>query len=132
MTIGCLGSIPFEVSSKEIKTIRDASWSGSASIQTHQRHLDNALQEFVGVDPDSFTFNIRISKYLGSDPIADVATIFEYERTGTAVPLVIGTKGYGKYRWLVKKHKTTLEHYDIAGDVVGVDLSITLTEYTKG
>ncbi|MBQ6052975.1 MAG: phage tail protein [Clostridia bacterium] len=132
MKIGCLGDIVFEVSDKEMKTIRDATWSGSASIATHQRHLDNALQEFVGVDPDSFEFKIRISQFLGSDPLTDISKLFDYERGGTAVPLTIGKKGYGKYRWLVKKHKTSLEHYDKVGNLVGVDITVTLTEYTKG
>lgn len=131
MLIGCLGNIPFEVSTRAIKTIRDAAWSGSASIQTHQRHLDNALQEFVGIDPDSFTFNIRISDYLGSSALSEISKIFDYERNGTAVPLVIGSKGYGKYRWLIKKHKVTLEYYDKYGNLIGADISITLTEYTK-
>ncbi len=132
MKIGCLGEIAFEVSSKEIKTIRDVAWSGSASISTHQRHLGNCLQEFVGIDPDSITFNIRISKYLGSDPLEDIGRIFEYERGGVAVRLVIGSKTYGKYKWLIKKHKTALEHFDKNGDLVGVDISLTLTEYTMG
>lgn len=131
MQIGCLGEILFEVSPDVIQTLRDATWSGSVSISTHQRHLQNTLQEFVGVDADSFTFNIRISRYLGADPLSVLNTIFDYERNGTALCLVIGEKMYGKYRWLIKKHKATLEHYDKNGNLVGADVSLTLTEYTK-
>ena len=131
MTVGCLGDIAFEVSAKSIKTIRDATWSGSASIATHQRHLQNSLQEFVGIDPDSFTFNFRISAWLGSNPLTDISKLFEYERSGTAVRLIIGGRGYGKYRWLIKKHKVTLEHYDKWGNHVGADIAVTLTEYTR-
>lgn len=132
MILGCLGSIAFEVSTRTVKTIRDAEWSGSVTIQTHQRHLDNALQEFVGIDPDAFTFSIRISNYLGADPLSAVSQLFAYERSGTPIPLIIGSKIYGKYRWLIKKHKTALEYYDKYSNVIGVDVSVTLTEYTKG
>lgn len=131
MKIGCLGDIIFEVSDSTIRTIQDATWSGSASIQTHSRHLDNALQEFVGIDPDGFTFNIRISKYLGADPLVDIPKLFDYERTGTALPLVIGKKAYGKDRWLIKSHKSTLETFDREGNLVSANVSITLTEYTE-
>lgn len=131
MKIGCLGEIAFEVSDSTIKTLRDVSWSGSASISTHQRHLGKGLAEFVGADPDSIDFKIRVSKYLGADPLADIAKIGQYEKNGTAVPLTIGTKTYGEYRWLIKKHKITLEYFDAKGDLTSADISLTLTEYAK-
>lgn len=132
MKVGCLGDIVFEVSDGEIKTIRDASWSGSVSISTHQRHLDNALQEFVGINSDSFEFKIRVSMFLGSDPLKEIEKLLDYERSGTAVQLTIGKTSYGKYRWLISKHKITLEHFDKAGNLVGADITVSLTEYTKG
>lgn len=131
MKIGCLGDIAFEVSDRAVKTISNATWSGSASIHTHQRHLTNALQEFVGIDPDGFTLTIVLSKYLGVEPMTDIVKIFEYERSGTAVPLVIGTKAYGKYRWLIKSHKVKMEHYDRQGNLTSCKVDVTLTEYTK-
>ena len=131
MKIGCLGDIIFEVSEKVIKTIQSANWDGSATIHTHSRHLDNSLQEFVGIEPDSFSLTITVSKYLGADPLEVIAQIFNYERTGTAVPLVIGKKPYGKYRWLVKNHKSKMNRYDGEGNLVSADITISLTEYTE-
>lgn len=131
MRIGCLGDVAFEVSASIIKTIDSVVWSGSANIQTHQRHLDNSLQEFVGIDPDAITFTITLSKYLGADPLTDIVKIFDYERGGIAVPLTIGNKAYGKYMWLVKNHKTKMEHYDREGNCISAKVDVTLTEYTK-
>ena len=131
MEIGCLGDIAFKVSDSVIKTITKATWSGSANIHTHQRHLDNALQEFVGINPDGFTFSMILSKYLGVDPLTDITKLFEYEHGGVAVPLTIGNKGYGKYRWLVKSHKIKMEHYDGRGNLTSATVDVTLTEYTK-
>ena len=130
MRIGSLGDIAFEVSDSVIKTLNNATWSGSANIQTHQRHLDNALQEFVSIAPDGFTFRIKLSRYLGVDPMTEVVKIFEYERGGIAVPLTLGNKAYGKYRWLIKSHKVKLELYDGRGNLTSCDVDVTLTEYT--
>ena len=55
------------------------------------------------------TFDIVLSAYLGVDPIAEVVKLWNYERGGIAVPLVIGNKGYGKYRWSVLDHKMKMK-----------------------
>lgn len=131
MIIGCLGDVVFEVSDSVIKTIDKATWSGSANIQTHQRHLDNALQEFVSIAADGFTFTLKVSRYLGAEPMTEISKIFEYERGGIAVPLTLGNKSYGKYRWLVKSHKVKMEIHDGRGNLTSATVDVTLTEYTK-
>lgn len=131
MVVGSLGDIIFEVSSATIKTLQSINWNGSANIQTHTRHLDNSLTEFTGVSPDGFTFSIKLSKYLGVDPMIDIVKIFNYERSGTTLPLTIGLKPYGKYRWLIKSHKTKIEHTDGRGNITSATVDVTLTEYTK-
>lgn len=131
MIIGSLGDIVFGVSNSVVKTLQNINWSGSANIQTHTRHLDNSLTEFTGVNPDGFTFSIKLSKYLGVDPMVDIAKIFNYERSGTTLPLTIGSKAYGKYRWLIKSHKAKIEHTDGRGNITSAIVDVTLTEYTK-
>ena len=79
MQIGCLGDIIFEVSDKVVRTIEDVTWSGSVSIHTHTRHLDNSLQEFVSIDPDSFKFSIMLSSYLGVNPMDEIVKIAAYD-----------------------------------------------------
>jgi len=129
--IGCLGDIPFIVSSDAIQTIDNAVWSGSARYGEHQRHLTNALTEFTGIDPDTFSFDITLSAYLGVNPMTAIVKLWQYERNGTAVPLTIGNKGYGKYRWTVKKHKINMQTYDGLGNLTGAAVSVDLLEYLK-
>lgn len=129
--IGCLGDIPFIVSSDAIQTIDNAVWSGSARYGEHQRHLTNALTEFTGIDPDAFSFDITLSAYLGVNPMTAIVKLWQYERNGTAVPLTIGNKGYGKYRWTVKKHKINMQTYDGLGNLTGAAVSVDLLEYLK-
>lgn len=132
MIVGCLGDVVFKVSEDEIKTIRDAQWSGKGGWQQHKRHMKMPLPEFVGPELDSFKFNIRISAYLGvRDVIDEIATLLSYEREGKILPLFLGEKIYGRYRWTLNSHTVKMEHTDRAGNLTDADLSITLTEYPR-
>ena len=51
---------------------------------------------------------------------------------GEGVGLVIGGKGYGKYRWTIKDHKTKMEYTDANGDLYAVEVTAELLEYLKG
>ena len=132
MAIGSFGGIVFSVSSKTIKTLRDLTRNGSADIQTHKRHLNVDLPEFVGRGLESISFNIRLSKYLGvSNPQTDLNKLISYEQNGTPKSLILGTTKFGSNKWLISKHKVTYEHYDESGNPVTFDVSLTLTEYPK-
>lgn len=131
MQIGCLGDIAFKVSSDMVRTISNVTWSGSANYNTHARHLTDALTEFTGLAPDEMSFDIVLSAFLGVDPMTDLVKIWEYERKGQALPLVIGSKAYGKYRWVIKSHKVKMEHFDGNGNVLSATVSISLLEYIK-
>jgi phage protein U len=129
MQIGCLGDIVFEVSSKTIETFDKMQWSGSARYSEHQRHLTHALTEFTGLNPDTITFEMVLSVYLGVEPMGELTKLWNYERSGKAVPLVIGERAYGKYRWVVKSHKTKMQTYDKRGNLTGATVSVDLLEY---
>ena len=106
-------------------------WSGSVRFATHQRHLQNALTEFTGVDPDKMSFDIDLVEELGADPMVEMVKLWEYERAGEAVPLVIGEKAYGKYRWTILSHKMKTKAHDYKGSVSCVTVSVNLQEYLE-
>lgn len=130
--IGCLGDIVFTVSDEMVLTLDNMKWSGSARYATHQRHGINALTEFTGIDPDKISFDITLSAELGIDPLTEVVRLWNYERSGQAVPLVVGEKGYGKYRWNVVSHEEQMVSHDKAGNVMDAKVSVTLQEYIRG
>ena len=99
---------------------------------THERHLTHALTEFTGLDPDKITFDILLSADLGVDPIAEVVKLWNIERSGQAVPLTVGTKGYGKYRWNILKHEMKMKTFYGNGDVHTATVSVSLQEYLGG
>ena len=129
--IGCLGDIVFRVSADVIETADRVIWSGSARYAEHRRHLGNALTEFTGVDADKFSFEITLMDELGADVMGELVKIWGYERKGTALPLVLGTKFYGKHRWSIINHRIAMKYFDPEGNLTGAAVSISLLEYVN-
>lgn len=129
--VGCLGDIAFFVSSELVETCSNVKWSGSARYSTHERHLADALTEFCGLDPDEFSFDIVLSSDLGIDPMEELVKIWSYERDGTALPLILGDKAYGKYRWCIISHETAMDKFDARGNLTWATVSISLLEYLE-
>lgn len=135
--IGYLGKsaddgIQFVVSREVFRTPKNLKWSGSARYATHERHNTHVLTEFTGLDPDRFSFDILLTAEMGVDPLKEVVKVFDYERDGEALGLVIGGKAYGKYRWNIVSHETKIEYTDKNGDMYAVEVSVELVEYLKG
>lgn len=131
MQVGVLGDIVFQVSSNVVQTLDNLQWSGSARYGEHERHLTNALTEFTGIDPDTMSFDMELSAYLGVDPMAELVKIWTYERSGKPLSLVVGERAYGKYKWTIKSHKIKMRTYDKRGNVTGASVSVELLEYLK-
>ena len=127
--IGCLGDITFTVSDEIVKTLTNWSWSGSVRYAVHNRHNYHAMTEFTGIDPDKVTFEMKLDKSLGVNPMEDVVKLWWYERDGEALPLTISTTAYGKYRWVVVSHDVKIDATDAVGNVIAVTVNVTLQEY---
>ena len=89
------------------------------------------MTEFVGNNPDKFTFKILLSAYLGVDPMKMATKIIQYRRDGKALALVIGDNAYGKYRWTIINHDIELTTTDGNGNVISMTVSVTLQEYLR-
>lgn len=131
MRIGCLGDIPFVVSSDAVLTPTNFTESASATYATHQRHLDNAITEFIGNNPDTITFDMEISAWLGVDPQGEINKLWDYIRNAKPISLVVGNIVYGKYRWVVKSFKTKTKHTSKDGTWMAVTVSVSLLEYIR-
>lgn len=129
--IGCLGNIIFQVSDEIVETLDAVEWSGSARYSVHQRHNMNALTEFTGVDPDKISFEMILTHELGVNVMDELVKIWTYERAGESLPLVIGDKPYGKYRWNIVSHKMLFLNQDRWGNAYTAKVSIELQEYLR-
>ena len=129
--MGCLGQLVFQVSQEVLETIDGLEWSGSARYAVHQRHNQNALTEFTGLDPDKITFSMFLSQELGVDVMAELVKLWNYERKGESVYLVLGEKCYGKCKWNVVSHKIQAKNYDKYGNLESAEVSVELQEYLR-
>ncbi len=129
--IGCLGDIAFTVSSSVVRTLDNFQWSGSARYAAHQRHLGRGLLEFTGVDPDKISFDMTLSTQLGASPAREISKIAKYESKGRTLPLTIGSKAYGTYRWVITGHSVKAKTFDRRGNLSVVVVSVNLQEYVR-
>lgn len=129
--VGCLGDILFQVSDQTITAINNVKWSGSARYSTHQRHNGNALTEFTGVEPDRMSFEIILPEERGKGARTELKKIWEYKRSGEALPLTLGTRPYGKYRWTILGLDLTVVNTDAKGNFISGTVAIELQEYLE-
>lgn len=127
--LGYLGDILFVTNSNIIETPNNIQWSGSARFAEHQRHLNHTLTEFTGIDTDKMSFELTLTSELCVDVMGELTKIWTYERKATTLPLVIGEKAYGKYRWTIKNHKIAMRYFDSMGNLTTAIVSINLLEY---
>ncbi len=129
--VGAFGSLVFQVSERTIQTIDSAEWSGSARYAVHQRHNQNALTEFAGLDPDKFKFSMTLLRELGASVMYSLTLLWDYQRKGEAHHLVLGDKCYGKSRWAVASHNIALKQYDRRGNLTAAEVTVELLEYLR-
>lgn len=131
MKIGRLGEVNFEVSGDAIKTLCDLSITLSARKQTHERHAMKGVVEFGGADPATVEFKMLLSRYLGADVRTDYETLRTYIESGRTLMLTLGGRTCGDYRWLITKLKASAQHFDRRGEIVTMEVSVSLIEYLK-
>lgn len=129
--IGSLGDIVFSVSRNQVKTFTGLKWDSSAQYSTHNRHLKDPLLEFTGTDADTISFKMTFSVFLGVDPMGEITKLLSAERAGKVMRLVIGSKAYGKYKWVITKTSKDLERFDNKGNLLAAQVSVSLKAYSR-
>jgi len=128
--VGSLGDVVFEVSHDTVETIDNITWSSGAKWEEHDRHLQDPALEYTGMEADQMEFEIVLSRYLGVNVMEEIKRLFRYEREGIPLPLVIGNKAYGKYRWIIE---STSRKFDVTGPAgpEKATVRLSLKGYTK-
>lgn len=127
--IGVLGDIVFSVSKDAINTFNNLKWDSNTKYATHERHLQEELLEFLGPAAETITFDMNFSAFLGVDPMKEIAKLLNAERKGTVMRLVIGTKAYGKNKWVITGTGKALERFDNKGNLLVAKVGVSLKAY---
>lgn len=128
-SIGTFGDIVFSVSKSQVNTFDGMKWDSSAKYASHNRHLKDVLLEFTGTDADKITFSMYFSVFLGVDPMTEIVKLLNIERSGRAERLIIGKKGYGKYKWVITSTSKDLERFDDRGNLIVAKVNVSLMAY---
>jgi phage protein U len=129
--IGTLGDVVFSVSKSQVSTFDGLKWNSSAKYSAHDRHLKDPLLEFTGNNADTISFSMYFSAFLGMNPIAEIAKLLTAERNGRVSRLVIGSKAYGKNKWVITSLSKDLERFDNKGNLLIAKVNISLQAYSE-
>lgn len=129
--IGYLGLVVFVVSDSMVKTLDSFTLTESATYVQHDRHLKTPRLEFTGIEASTITFELILSAYLGGDVWSDYDKLETYMSDGVAVPLKIGDKTYGNYRWCIEKLVLKGNTTDGDGNWTSAEVSISLISIEK-
>jgi len=132
MMVGCLGDVEFSVSADLVKTLENFAWKASARYGSHERHGMKSLPEFTGMDDDTVTFDVTLSEAFGLRNVQrEINLLMKYLRDGEVLPLVIGSKSYGVYRWVLTEVSVKNRTTDGSGRVIDALVSLALLEYPR-
>lgn len=127
--VGTLGDIVFSVSRSKVKTFDGLKWESSAKYATHDRHLKDVLLEYTGTEADTISFTMFFSVFLGVDPMGEITKLLNAERSGKVMRLVIGSKAYGKNKWVITQTSKDLDKFDKRGNLLAAKVSVSLKAY---
>jgi hypothetical protein len=69
------------------------------------------------------------SVFLGVNPLTELTKLLNAERGGRIMRLVIGSKAYGKHRWVITGTSKNLERFDNRGNLLVARVSVSLMAY---
>ena len=72
-----------------------------------------------------------LSAYLGVNPMQMVDKIIAYMREGRTLPLVIGDRSIGRYRWTITNYNVRMQTTDGEGNILTVTVTVNLQEYLR-
>lgn len=129
--IGSLGDVIFTVSSKLIRTIDDLTRSSAPRWTNHDVHLQKPKSQFIGPGLDTISFTIRFDARLGVEPRKEADRLINLAQKGKPVAFAIGGKKLGTYLWKLMNVEQGYTRVDNRGNVLVMDVTISLEEYAK-
>lgn len=131
--IGHFGKIKFHVNfakgKPDILSFSDFSWKSSINTEEHKRQGKKPFLEIIDKNVDEITMQIYLSAYLSQSPMAKWRILRNYCLNAKPLPLYLGGKKLGNYKFLITDISNTPTEIYKNGKVVAVKLSVTFKEY---
>ncbi len=133
--LGAIGNVDmeniilFEVSDEKILTFNNFVRSNSVRYAKNDVLLKKPVNQYVGQELDTITFDIQLKAHLGVNPVEEMNKLIVAQRDGEIVSILIGDMAFGTYRWVIKELTNTFETIDNKGEINSITINITLEEY---
>ena len=128
-TIGSMGSVIFNVSSRRIFTFDNYSRSTAVKVASHEIMGNKPILELTGNESDEITFDILLRKQHSINPQKKYDELRTMCESGKVFPLIIGGKPVSDNYWLLTNVGKSVNFFGKKGDIISMSLSVTLKEY---
>ncbi|MGO4890284.1 phage tail protein [Anaerobacillus sp. MEB173] len=129
--IGFFGDIVFEANDKRILTFAGFQRNSSGRWVSHELIGRRPVTERIGPGLDTISFTITLNGNHGVKPRHEMERWLIKERDGLAETLVIGNKGLGVSKWVVKSVSQMWDVVLNKGEVFSGKVDIELEEYVE-
>ncbi|MBU5672651.1 phage tail protein [Paenibacillus brevis] len=127
--IGSLGSIVFTVTPDTIRTFTEFTRTSASRWANHEVLGKKPVSQFIGPGLDTVSFTMHLDVRYGINPRKELDALVELERSGKAMPLIIGGKGIGVSKFKITSLEQSWTEIDNRGNLLKASASITLEEY---
>lgn len=128
-TVGSLGGITFNVSSRRVLTFDNYSRQGNAKTAEHEIIGEKSNMEYTGLEPDEISFDIELFSQLNVTPETQLKKLRKMRDTGQAVSFILGSQPVSQNKWIITSLAEKPEYWKKHGKMQVVAASVTLKEY---
>ncbi|MCM1189796.1 MAG: phage tail protein [bacterium] len=128
--IGNLGKlIIFEVSAEKVLTFDKLNQAVKGRWAVQEPIQGKPFSEFLGPGQRTISFTVHLSAVHGVKPRETMERIESAVENGEPYPLIIGNRKVGDYQWVVTDMSETWGEVLQGGNLISVNLTLSLREY---
>ena len=128
-TVGSLGGITFNVSSRRVLTFDNYSRQGNIKSAEHEIIAEKSNMEFTGLDPEEITFDIQLFSQLNVTPEKNLEVLRNMRDTGKVVSFILGNRPVSQNKWMITGLSEKPSYWKQRGKMHVVTVSVALKEY---
>ena len=128
-TVGSLGGITFNVSSRRVLTFDNYSRQGNIKSAEHEIIAEKSNMEFTGLEPEELSFDIQLFSQLNVTPEDKLETLRNMRDTGQIVSFILGSAPVSQNKWIITGLSEKPSYWKARGKIHVITVSVKLKEY---
>lgn len=129
MYIGYMGSIPFIVSSRYLRTPSNLQCDLDSRWEDHKIIYQKPVSEFIGPNLKTLSFELVLTAQHNIGIKKDLETLEQMCSNGVVFPLIIGMRPFSQNYWRLDSMSVTDTYFSSTGQWIWAKVAVKLTEY---